>query len=274
LTTVQDAGRPGLAHLAVPPSGAVDPGGWRLANRLVGNSGEEAALETTLTGVALQVHVACAVAVTGARAPVTVDRRPAGWGVPLILEAGQILDVGPATAGVRCYVAVSGGIVVPPVLGSRSTDILSGLGPAPLADGRTLPLGPVQGPPAVVDFAPYPAPLALLRLLLHPGPRHEWLSDAGLATMARETWQVDTASNRIALRLAGPSLGRAGPGELPSEGIVSGAVQVPPDGRPLVFLADHPTTGGYPVVGVVDPSDLAACGQAGPGTPVSFRTRA
>lgn len=273
LTTVQDAGRRGMAHLGVPPSGALDPPAWRLANRLVGNTEGAAALETTVTGVALQALRACTLAVTGAVAPASVDGRPAAWGVPLRLGPGQVLDVGPATAGVRCYVAVSGGVAVEPVLGSRSTDLLSGLGPPPLRDGDSIPIGLSGGPVPAVDFAPYAPPPAALDLSLHPGPRMDWLSAGGLRTLAAGTWRVATASNRIGLRLDGPALERAGEGELASEGIVGGALQVPPDGLPLVFLADHPTTGGYPVVGVVDPAGVAACGQARPGTPVCFRLR-
>ncbi|MGH9067512.1 MAG: biotin-dependent carboxyltransferase family protein [Acidimicrobiales bacterium] len=274
LTTVQDRGRPGLAHLAIPPSGALDPPAWRLANRLVGNGEDAAALETTLTGVTLLAQGSCAVAVTGARAPVTVAGRPAGWGVPLILEAGQVLDVGPASAGVRSYVGVSGGIAVAPVFGSRSTDVLSELGPPRLRDGDTLPLGPVRGSSLGLDFAPYPLPPDHLSLILHPGPRQDWLSGKGLSALGSEAWRVAPASNRVGLRLDGPALPRARLGELPSEGIVTGAVQVPPDGHPLIFLADHPTTGGYPVVGVVDVADLAACAQARPGAPVDFRAPA
>lgn len=271
LTTIQDGGRPGLAHLAVPHSGAVDTKSWRLANRIVGNPEDEAALETTLTGVTIQPSVDCSVAVTGAQALITLDGRHASWGLPLYVKAGQILDIGPATAGVRNYVAISGGIDVPLVLRSRSTDILSGLGPPPLSDGQIFALGPVKAPAAVVDFAPYPNPPTHLNLLLHIGPRNDWLTDTAQLSLSREIWHVGTNSNRIALRLDGASLKRSKAGELPSEGIVSGAVQVPPDGQPLIFLADHPTTGGYPVVGVIDQSDLAACGQAGPGIAVSFR---
>ncbi len=271
LTTVQDAGRPGLAHLAIPPSGALDRPAWRLANRLVGNPEDAAALETTVTGVSLRAGVTCVVAVTGAPAPVSVGGRAAGWGVPVALQAGQLLEVGTATAGVRSYVAVSGGIDVERVFGSRATDVLSGLGPPPLRDGCILPVGSTFGPVPAVDFAPYALPAARLRLTLHPGPRRQWLSEAGMAALGTQTWSVSSESNRIALRLDGPPLERRDRlEELPSEGVVVGGVQVPRDGLPLIFLADHPTTGGYPVVGVVDTDGVTACGQARPGTPISF----
>jgi biotin-dependent carboxylase-like uncharacterized protein len=270
LTTVQDAGRPSLAHLGVPRSGALDVGAWRLANRLAGNAEDAAALETTVNGVTLRACSRCSAAVAGAQAAVTVNGKQAGWGIPVVLGPGDILNVGPATAGVRCYVACSGGVAVPPVFGSRATDLLSGLGPPPVRDGDILPLGPVQGMPPAVDFAPYPAPAADVVLTLHPGPRYDWLSEDGMACLAEGTWSPASASNRIALRLEGPRLDRAVQGELPSEGIVLGSVQVPPDGQPLIFLADHPTTGGYPVVGIVDPADIGTCAQAGVGATVSF----
>ncbi|WP_235854148.1 hypothetical protein [Nonomuraea aridisoli] len=141
LTTVQDLGRHGLAHLGVPRSGALDEPAHRLANRLVGNLESAATLETTLTGTAVRLHAAATVAVTGAPAPVRIDGRPAAWGAPVHVPAGAVLDVGTATHGLRSYVAFSGGIEVSPVLGSRSTDLLSGLGPSPLSNGDRLPLG-------------------------------------------------------------------------------------------------------------------------------------
>jgi len=271
LTTVQDAGRPGLAHLGVPRSGAVDPAAHRLANRLAGNPPTAPVLETTLDGVRLRFGGPAAVAVTGALAPVTLDGRAADWGVPVLVRAGQVLDVGLATAGVRCYVAVSGGFAVPPVLGSAATDLLSGLGPAPLTTGQVLPVGPGAGPPAAVDLAPWPIPGPHTDLPVHLGPRGDWLTPAGLGTLTGAVFTVSSASNRIALRLDGPRVGQASRDELPSEGLVWGAVQLLPDGGLVLFLADHPTTGGYPVVAVVSPAGFAACAQAAPGSTVSFR---
>lgn len=270
LTTVQDLGRPGHAHLGVPRSGALDPPTLRLANRLVGNPPDAAALETTLDGVAVRPRRAVTAAVLGAPCPVTVDGRPAPWGAPVRVPAGALLDVGGARTGVRCYVAFDGGVTVQPVLGSRSTDLLSGLGPLPLADGAVLPLGTPSGTHARVDTVPLPAPPRELTLRVTPGPRADWFTAAALTTLTTRAYRVSAASNRIGLRTEGPTLERAYQGELPSEGMVLGAVQVPPDGRPVVFLADHPTTGGYPVVAVVREADLAAAAQARPGTPVRF----
>jgi biotin-dependent carboxylase-like uncharacterized protein len=182
-----------------------------------------------------------------------------------------VLEVGRVTAGLRCWLALSGGVDTPPLLGSRSADLLSGLGPEPLAAGQRLPLGAVHGPPCWIDGLPLPAPPRELLLRLDPGPRDDWFTPAALRRLTTSVYAVSPASNRIGLRLTGPALERVpGRGELPSEGMVLGAVQVPPDGLPVVFLADHPTTGGYPVVGVVPAEDLTAAAQATPGTPVRF----
>ncbi|MEU5683428.1 allophanate hydrolase [Streptomyces venezuelae] len=270
LTTVQDLGRPGHAHLGVPRSGALDPPAARLVNRLVGNPSDAAVLETTLDGCAVRPRRTVTVAVGGAPCPVAVDGRPAPWGAPVRVPAGALVDIGSAVSGVRCYVAFDGGVSVDPVLGSRSTDLLSGLGPPPLATGAVLPLGRPGGIHARVDVVPQPAPPRELVLRVTLGPRADWFTAAALDTFTTRAYTVFSASNRIGLRTEGPALERAFEGELPSEGMVLGAVQVPPDGRPVVFLADHPTTGGYPVVAVVRESDLAAAAQARPGTPVRF----
>lgn len=270
LTTVQDRGRPGYAHLGVPRSGALDAPAAALVNRLVGNSPDAAVLETTLTGCAVRPRSPVVVAVGGAPGPVTVGGRPAAWGAPVAVAAGELLEVGAARSGVRSYVAVSGGIAVEPVLGSRATDLLSGLGPAPLADGAVLPLGAPAGPRARVDVVPQPSPPSELVLRVTLGPRAGWFTPAAVRAFTSRAYRVSSASNRIGLRTEGPALERARPGELPSEGMVLGAVQVPPDGRPVVFLADHPTTGGYPVIAVVRAADLPAAAQAVPGVPVRF----
>ncbi|MFC8393544.1 MULTISPECIES: biotin-dependent carboxyltransferase family protein [unclassified Streptomyces] len=270
LTTVQDRGRPGHAHLGVPRSGALDGPAAALANRLAGNPPDAAVLETTLDGCSLRPRSTVTVAVTGAPCPVTVDGRPAAWGAPVRVRAGSVLDVGAAVSGVRAYVAVSGGVAVEPVLGSRSTDLLSGLGPAPLTDGAVLPLGAPREGHARVDVAPQPAPPDELVLRVTPGPRDDWFTPAAVRLLTSRTYHVSPASNRIGLRTTGPALERARRDELPSEGMVLGSVQVPPDGTPVVFLADHPTTGGYPVIAVVHPADLPAAAQARPGTPVRF----
>jgi biotin-dependent carboxylase-like uncharacterized protein len=272
LTTVQDDGRAGLAHLGVPHSGALDAAAFRLANRLVGNDENLAVLETTVDGVSLVFEANAVVAVTGALAPIGIDRRAAGWSVPEFVRAGQTLNVGRAQRGVRNYVAIGGGITIPRVLGSASTDLLSGLGPKPLSAGDVLPIGPAAASHAAIDMAPYPLPGENSELAVHLGPRDDWLTDEGLATFTTGAWQVRPDSNRIALRLNGPVLRRSRDDELPSEGLVTGAVQLLPDGQLVIFLADHPTTGGYPVIAVVDPPGLSACAQALPGSRFTFRS--
>ncbi|EGX58320.1 antagonist of KipI [Streptomyces zinciresistens K42] len=270
LATVQDLGRPGHARLGVPRSGALDAPAAALVNRLVGNAPEAAVLDTTLNGCTVRPRRAVTVAVGGAPCRVTVDGRPAAWGTAVRVPAGALLDVGPADAGVRGCLAVSGGIAVEPVLGSRSTDLLSGLGPAPLIDGTVLPLGLPAAPHGRVDVAPQPAPPRELVLRVTPGPREDWFTRAAVRTFTSRAYRVSASGNRIGLRTEGPALERAVTRELPSEGMVLGAVQVPPDGRPVVFLADHPTTGGYPGIAVVRAADLPAAAQAVPGTPVRF----
>ncbi|GHJ21737.1 biotin-dependent carboxyltransferase family protein [Streptomyces albus] len=272
LTTVQDLGRAGHAHLGVPRSGALDMAAHRLANRLLGNPETAATLETTLTGCAVRVLRPTVAVVTGAPCPVTVAGRPAPWGQPVRVPAGAVLDVGTATHGVRSYLGFAGGVDADPVLGSRATDLLSGLGPQPLAAGTVLRLGEPQagGPPPVPDAAPWAAPPRELVLPVVAGPRDDWFTAEGLRTLLTGRYRVSAANNRIGLRLEGPALARAREGELPSEGMPLGAIQVPPEGRPVIFLADHPTTGGYPVIGVVPPAALDAAAQAPPGTPVRF----
>jgi biotin-dependent carboxylase-like uncharacterized protein len=273
LTTVQDLGRPGYAHLGVARSGALDAPALARANALVGNPPGAAGLETTLTGVTLRAEAALTVAVSGASAPVTVDGEPAGFDAPVALAAGAVLDVGPARTGVRSYVAVAGGIRVAPVLGSRSTDTLSGLGPPPMRAGFVLPVGTPQAIP-LPDEAPSYVDVAVARaelaVRIRTGPRHDCFSLPARDALVGQPYVLSVKSNRVGARLHGPALTRTAQGELPSEGIVLGAIQVPADGQPLVFLADHPTTGGYPVIAVVERADLPLLAQARPGTAIRF----
>lgn len=269
---VQDLGRPGNAHLGVPPSGALDAPALRLGNRLVGNPESAAGLEVLFGGLSLRADCSCTVAVTGPAVPVTVGGQARGSHSPVHLAPGDVLVLGTPDTGVRAYLAVGGGIAVPAALGSRSTDVLSGIGPAPLAPGDVLPLGPPGRPAGVDQLGPTPAPDELTVPVLL-GPREDWFAGPA-GQLAAGRWRVSPESNRIGLRLTGPALRRA-PGfagaELPSEPVVTGAVQVPAGGRPVVFLADHPTTGGYPVIGVVPAASLAALAQARPGTTIGFR---
>jgi biotin-dependent carboxylase-like uncharacterized protein len=272
---IQDLGRPGHAHLGVPPSGALDAPALRLANRLAGNSEHAAGVEALLGGLTVRAECSCTIAVTGPGVAVLVDGRPVGSHVPVHLGVGEVLEIGRPDTGLRCYVTVSGGIEVPAQLGSRATDVLSGIGPAPLRAGDVLPLGEPAGLPMGADeLAPARVPDELTVPVLL-GPRDEWFADAS-AQLAGGEWTVSPQSNRVGVRLAGTALTRANgyaDRELASEGVLTGSVQVPAGGRPVIFLADHPTTGGYPVIGVVRPEALPALAQARPGTRIRIRAR-
>jgi biotin-dependent carboxylase-like uncharacterized protein len=268
--TIQDLGRVGLAHIGIPRAGAIDASSLRLANRLVGNSEGAAGLEATLGNCVLRPRHAVTLAITGARCAVSVDGRPRDWGLPIDVSAEATVTIGPASVGLRVYIAVSGGIVVPPVLGSRSTDTLSGIGPPPVRDGDVLPIGPPAGLPPGVDVAPYAPPPQVLTVRISLGPRDHWFTEDAIQTLSTGSYAISTMTDRVAARLVGPVLARSVTDELPSEGVVLGAIQVPADGQPLIFLADHPTTGGYPVVAVAHPDDLCWIGQARPGTPLRF----
>ncbi|GAB3702212.1 biotin-dependent carboxyltransferase family protein [Amycolatopsis oliviviridis] len=272
LALVQDLGRPGYAHLGVPPSGALDVPALRLANRLVGNDEDAAGVECLFGGLSLRAKTSCTIAVTGPAVDVEVDGRAAGSHAPVWVAPGQVVTIGAPATGLRCYLAVSGGIAVDPELGSRSRDVLSEIGPAPLKAGDVLPLGTPSLPGGADVVLPTVAPASLV-VPIEPGPRAHWFEDpaAGLA----KTWTVTAESNRVGLRLDGPALTREAEyaeQELPSEGLLTGAVQVPPNGLPVVFLADHPTTGGYPVAAVVRRASLPALAQARPGTLLRFHS--
>jgi biotin-dependent carboxylase-like uncharacterized protein len=271
LTTVQDLGRHGLAHLGVPTAGAVDRRAFALANRLVGNPPGAAALEITVAGPELELETGGWVALTGGRAEATLDGRPLPMDVAVRAGAGQVLAVGQLTSGLRAYLAVRGGIDVDPVLGSRSTDTLATLGPPPLSEGGRLPLGGDAPGDPFLQVAPTPRvdPEPLLRAVR--GPRDDLFTEDALATLLATAWTVSSDSDRTGIRLEGPALARRHQVELASEGMVEGSLQVPPDGHPILFLANHPTTGGYPVIAVVAGPDLPLAAQARPGTRLRFR---
>jgi len=261
-TTIQDGGRVGYASLGVPRSGAFDLAAYRLANRLVGNDPGAAALEITLGGLVLHALDAVTVALTGAACP-GLD-----VGAPTTLRAGDTVRLGRPELGLRSYLAVRGGIAVPAQLRSRSTDTLSGLGPAPLRAGDYLPIGRSSG--KVADgTAPAAGPASQLRVRM--GPRDDWF--ARPAALLDAAWTVRPDSNRIGVRLDGPALARSRDDELPSEPTLPGAVQVPHDGQPIVLGPDAPVTGGYPVIAVLHRDDLSVAAQLRPGDSVRFVVR-
>jgi biotin-dependent carboxylase-like uncharacterized protein len=270
LTTFQDRGRRGLAHLGVPPSGAADPLAYELANRIVGNNPDAAVLEATLAGPALRFAEAALVAVTGAEAGATISGSSLERGTAVRVPAGALLELRGCRDGVRAYVAVRGGFAVEATLGSRSHDLLTGLGPPPLRDGDLLPVGPEPALAPQGD-SHVPAPSRSERILtVVPGPRDDWFPPEALAALVETAWRVSNTSNRIGIRLEGPSLPRLDRGELLSEGLVTGSMQVTSAGQPILLGPDHPTTGGYPVIAVVVARDLALAGQLAPGASVRF----
>jgi allophanate hydrolase subunit 2 len=253
-TTIQDLGRPGMAHIGVSPSGAVDPRLAALTNRLVGNDPGSALIETC-GGLILRARGAVLIANSTELAPTS-------------LGPGEDYRGGSDPLKLWQYVAVRGGFDVPPVLGSRSTDTLSGLGPAPLSEGDLLVVGPEPGNPVAVDHAT--AGHAGDSVRLGPGPRLDWFERGSFERLLKQPWVV-TDSSRVGVRLSGVRLTRTVTHDLPSEGLVRGAVQVPPDSDPVMLLADHPTTGGYPVIAVVHPDDVAIVAHTSPGGRVRFR---
>jgi biotin-dependent carboxylase-like uncharacterized protein len=288
LALVEDLGRPGNAHLGVTSSGALDRGALRLANRLVGNPEDAAGLELLLGGFAASFSAHCWFAVTGAWGAITLDGAAVDPNTATAAGAGSVLRIDSAGRGVRFYLSLRGGVAADAVLGSRSTDLLSGLGPAPVASGDLLPLGDEPAHPVpLLDFVPVAPPDdTLVSVRAHPGPRADWFLPEAVDAFFEREWSVSTASNRVGTRLEtvrGPAhvagrppeprivLGRRVAGELPSEAMVAGAVQVSPDGTPTVLLADHPVTGGYPVIAVVADRSLDVFAQLRPGQRVQFR---
>jgi len=274
LTLVQDLGRTGWASLGVGISGAYDRGALRLANRLVGNREAAAGFETLGAGLALRATATCEVAVTGAEGHLTIERSGrsshVGRRSPLRLVAGDVLRIGAPSSGVRSYVAARGGLAVPVTLGSGSRDTLAGLGPAPLAVGDLVTIG--RGAVAVphVDHAALRPASGPLRVVL--GPRDDWFTTDAVRRLLSTPWTVTSAADRVGIRLDGPALTRRDPArELPSEPVVTGSLQVPRDGRPVLLGPDHPTTGGYPVIAVVVDADLDRLAQVVPGQILDVR---
>lgn len=265
LTTVQDFGRPGMAAMGIGRSGACDRGAHRLANALLGNHPTLATLEVTFGGLSIESDSDLLVATTGARCPGVAHL------APFVLQVGERLTLGTPAAGLRTYLAVRGGFDVEPVLGSRATDVLAGLGPARIASGDVLPVGTTPRPLPGIDVAPTPEPTAdRMSVAVTPGPRREWFGDDAWKLLTSQTYTVTDQSNRVGARLQGDPLPRLHEGELSSEGMLRGAIQVPPSGMPVLFLADHPVTGGYPVIAYVDDDDVDLCGQLRPGQELQF----
>lgn len=273
LALVQDRGRPGLAHLGVGAAGAMDREALALANRLVGNDPDAAGIELLLGGAQLEADGPLWFAVAGAWGDVTVGGRPVEPNTATLLGTWERLAFPLAERGIRYYLAVRGGIDFPPVLGSRSRDTLAELGPEPLRGGEVVPVGPEPASPIPpMDVVPVDAPPdGPVTLEVRPGPRRDWFSEESWNALLQGEWQVSPRSDRRGVRLEGRALERADARELPSEGMVPGAVQVSPDGAPTILAVDHPVTGGYPVIAVVTDASLDALAQLRPGQLVRFR---
>ncbi|HEY1991584.1 MAG TPA: biotin-dependent carboxyltransferase family protein [Gammaproteobacteria bacterium] len=269
-TTVQDLGRTGCGHLGVPGSGAADAFDLRMANRLVGNPESDAALELTAEGPTLRFAEAAFVALTGGSAEALLDGEPAPMYQTLAVKAGSTLACGRISQGWRAYLAVAGGIETDTTLGSRSRDTLSALGPEALVAGASLATGDAPASAPAFYLRSPPRYGHAIRLRVMAGPQQDWFGPEALLHLRQETYRVQAQSDRIGVRLDGASLERSRAQELPSMGMVTGAVQVPASGQPIALLADHGATGGYPVIAVVIAADLPLLAQLPPGAEVRF----
>ena len=270
LTTVQDLGRPGFAHLGIPRSGAADRASLKLANRLVGNAEAAAALECTLIGPSLRFADEALIAITGAEISARLDGEQVALNSAVGVAAGALLELATTSTGLRSYIAVRGGIEAEPMMGSRSSDLLSGLGPQPLKAGQSITTGAPAGKVPAIGAAPVAPPSEVPLLNVIAGPRSDWFAANALELLAADSWEVSSDSNRSGVRLLGPELPRVRDDQLLSEGMVHGAIQVPASGQPIILLADHPTTGGYPVIAIVASADIDAAGQLRPGQKLRF----
>ncbi|NVP57394.1 urea amidolyase family protein [Mycoplana rhizolycopersici] len=275
----QDLGRPGRASQGVAQSGALDRGALRAANLCLGNPRDAAAVEITFGGFAVKADRPVTMAVAGASCPLTI-RTAAGREVvapfarPFALDAGDELVLGSPTEGMRSYLALRGGFLVQPVLGSAATDTLAKIGPEAIQAGSVLvpddqTSGAVDPAPPVPPRLPRSGEVVTLDIVL--GPRTDWFTQDGVETLRTQEWEVTPESSRVGMRLSGAvAIERRDQAELPSEGTALGAIQVPHTGQPVLFLADHPLTGGYPVIGVVAQHHLDLAGQIPIGARIRF----
>ena len=269
LALVEDLGRSGLAHVGVTRSGAADRRSHKLANRLVANPDDRATVEITLGGFVARIHGGDVdIAVTGADTDPAVNGVPFGTNSIHHVRDGEVISLGSPHRGLRSYLAVRGGIAVDPVLGSRSYDMMSAIGPRPLRPGDVLPVGARTDDYPDVDQAPVAAFAEdLFELRVVPGPRDDWFTDPD--ALVHTDWVASDRSDRVGMRLVGRPLAYRTPDrQLPSEGATRGAIQVPPNGQPVILGPDHPVTGGYPVIGVVTAADTDRVAQIRPGQTV------
>jgi antagonist of KipI len=276
LTTVQDAGRWGFQSQGVPVAGPMDPVSHRLANALVGNAGDAATLEVTLLGPELEFEDERLVAVAGAEFALALDGRPAPSNAPFIVAAGSRLRFGARGRGARAYLAVSGGIAVPPTLGSRATHLVSSMGGVngrALIAGDRLPLGDparVHGTALAPQTATVELPNHHARIRVLAGPQVECFAAGALDVLQSAPYTIAQNSDRMGFRLDGPRLTHAHGADIISDATPLGVLQVPASGQPILLMADRQTTGGYPKIATVIAADIAVAGQLGPGDTLSF----
>lgn len=276
LTTIQDSGRWGYQSRGVPVAGPMDPVSHRLANALVGNDRGAATLEVTLLGPELEFEDERVVAVTGADFEITLDGKPALAGAPFMVSAESRLRFGQRRRGARAYLAIRGGVAVPPVLGSRATHLISamgGVGGRALKAGDRLPLGVAEvmrptAAPLADRLVPLPAHPARLRVL--PGPQADAFATEAFSALQSAPYTVGQQSDRMGFRLEGPPLAHARGADIISDATPLGVLQVPASGQPILLMADRQTTGGYPKIATVISADLAVAGQLGPGDTIVF----
>jgi len=281
LTTVQDLGRPGLAHLGVSRAGAADPISLRVGNRLAGNADGAAALELTLVGGAFRLERAATAVLAGSDLGAVVEpargasRELPPW-APAALRAGDVVRVHATRGGARAYLCISGGIATTPVLGSRSTHMASGLGGSDgraLRAGDRLPLGSSAAGSAGALLVPAEElEQRIFRRVFRfvPGAQADWFDSEGHARFRATEWEVSESADRSGLRLAGPTLRPFDSFRSRTEGVTCGAIQVAGDGLPIVLFVDQQTTGGYPKIAAVITADLAALGQLRPRDRIRF----
>lgn len=279
LTTVQDGGRPGWARYGIPPSGPLDAPALWAANRLVGNAPTTAGLEITLTGPVLRAWTDTLIAVCGAEFALWIGARPVPTWHACFVRAGEVIAFGERERGARAYLAVAGGIALPAFLGSQATYLPGGFGGLEgraLRAGDRLPLGPAGSDLAqragrcwpTAAQPPY-TPTPTLRVV--PGPQDAAFTPAALTTFLSADYELTPAADRMGYRLHGPPLTHQGRAEIVSDGVLTGCIQVPADGQPIILLADHQTTGGYPKIATVIQADLPLLAQCLPGDRVRFQ---
>lgn len=271
----QDEGRPGQGGQGVSASGALDMGAARRANRAVGNPSDAPVLEITLGPVRLRADQPMTLALTGA-SPASVAGHAVPRGAAFAVDAGDEIAIDPPQAGMRSYLALRGGFRVAPVLGSAATDTLAHVGPEQVAAGAVLAAAnrPATAAAAAEPEPALPKPGDLVELPVTLGPRADWFTPQMVQHFLTQEWLVTPQSSRVGIRLQGEPVTREDATELPSEGTETGAIQIPHSGQPVLFLADHPLTGGYPVIATLRPEALDLAGQVPPGARIRFTASA